>query len=557
MADFNIFRNWNKSKTLPENPAQADPKYSLVAFDGMKAVTIWGDEGWSILSGNEKERPDTEIYYAARVGIVFRSMQIRADAVANIPFDLVDVNSGEVVDSTDDWQNKVGFLPNPQGLLWLLESAWVISGRAYIHASKNGASVLKIFKPLAPGSVTYNVSKNDFTRKALTADGNSTQDLHYPPAIDKDGNPATGEFIVPVWMPDPDVEMGPPLKFPGKAALSAMGVLYNLDDAATGFFKRGMLHTYVFAVPEGTQQADKDQFEDMVRNKLTGSKNEWRTLFVNTELSKPIDMGGGLDELANVPLTKEERENVSIAMGIPMSILFSETARGLGGKGVVDADDRRLIEITALPDWRKIAYELNRQIFIPLGYRLVEHHEKMPVFQENETDRSTALTNYVNAFVADPELALIMAQMLGAKIPDDMLAQIETIVKEKKAQAEKIQQQTQQKLDQGAQSNPVANEPSSQSNTPEMNAEKTAELDKFQRKALKHVGQDVEFIAAEIPADELEYIHKLLPGCKTAEDVRRVFANVVDEKQDAYVNPLLVLAEAVNRASALVEAEKA
>ena len=47
------------------------------------------------MSGNDTERPDTNGFYSARVPIVFRGMQLRADGVASIPVDLVD-DSGVV-----------------------------------------------------------------------------------------------------------------------------------------------------------------------------------------------------------------------------------------------------------------------------------------------------------------------------------------------------------------------------------------------------------------------------------------------------------------------------
>jgi hypothetical protein len=483
---------------------------------GVRAVTIWGDEGWTIMSGNDKERPDTTGFYSARVPIVFRGMQLRADGVASIPFSLVDAKSGDEKDTSDDWQNECGFLPDPESLFWLLEAARTVSGEAYIYKSMNRNAFVKVLRVLAPASIKYNLDKNIFVR--AIKEGGITKDKIYPPALDEKGVPTPGESIVACWMDDPDVEKGQPLKFPAKAALSAMGVLFNLDESATGFFKRGMLHTYAFQVPPGTQQRDKEELEDRVKNFLTGVRNQWRTILTNIELSKPVDLGGGLEELANVPLVKEERENVSIALGVPYSKLFSQEARGLGGKGVVDADDRRLIKDTCLPEWKAIARDLNEQIFVPAGYRLVEHHESMNLFQENETDRSTAIVNLTTAFTQNPEIALIMAQTMGLNIDDDTEAKLQGIIDAKKAEPPA----------------PVAGNPAETPNNPaaqnvqgsqEMNAEKmTGDLDKWKRKALKAIGKAAPFESDFIPINVYARIVDALPGCKTAEDVRGVFA---------------------------------
>ena len=508
------------------------PKHTgngILMTDGVKAVTIWGDEGWSILSGNDKERPDTEPFYSARVPIVFRGMQLRADGVASIPFSLLD-SKGDEVDTSDDWQNVCGFLPNPESMFWLAAASRTLCGQHYFYKSANKYGVTKILRPLAPQTVRYNAEKDIFVR-GVTRNG-TTKDAIYQPAVDASGKVNPGESIVYLWMDDPDVEHGAPLKYPAKAALSAMGVLFNLDDAANGFFKRGMLHTFAFQVPAGTQMRDKEELEDKVKNLLSGVRNAWRTIFTNVDLSKPVDMGGGLDELANVPLVKEERENVSIALGVPYSKLFSAEARGLGGKGVVDADDRRLIKDTCLPEWKAIARDLNEQVFIPAGYRLQEHHEQMNLFQENETDRSTAIVNLTTAFTTNPEMALVLSDVMGLSIDDDSMAKIQAVIDKKNEQPRPAPiQPIQQTPPTETPNNPQAQ---NVEGSAEMVAEKiAAELAKWQRKALKSVGKSVSFDSDVIPASVSARISAELPRCKTEAQVKGVFAEAVTEKPEA------------------------
>lgn len=91
----------------------------------------------------------------------------------------------------------------------------------------------------------------------------------------------------------------------------------------------------------------------------------------------------------------------------------------MGGRGVVDADDRRLIADTALPEWLIIARELNRQVLNPLGYALRDRHEHMEVFSENQKDVMDTLSSYVKAFNTDPQMALIIASELGITFSDE------------------------------------------------------------------------------------------------------------------------------------------
>jgi hypothetical protein len=535
-------------------PKQKAP-YNLVAYDGEKAVTIWGDEGWTIMSGGDKERPDTEKFYAARVGIVFRAMQLRANGVASIPFDLVKVNDpknpddDEVVESSEKWTNQLGFMPYPELLFGLIESAWILGGKAYLYKSMNTYKTVKILRLLAPDTVKYNVEKDIFSRatKAQLA-----QDKFYAPAIDKDGKLSQdAETIVALWMPDPDVERGEPLKYPAKAALSAMGVLFNLDDAATGFFKRGMLHTYAFQVPAGTQPRDKEELEEKVKSMLSGIRNAWRTIFTNIDVSKYVDLGGDLEQLANVPLVREERENVSIALGVPYSKLFSAEAKALGGKGVVDADDRRLIEDSCLPDWKHIARGINEQVLLPLGYRLQEHHERMSMFQENELDRGQALQAYTDAFNTNPEVAMIVSEALGFKLPDELVKKFQAIVDRKNAEPKPVVVKgapVAGPADQPKPDNPdlQGNVGSGDMEAGKMAQEATVDLAKWQRKASKKVGQAVTFDSDAIPADVYAAIFAALPGCKTVEEVRAVFAEAEPAKVKA-ADPLLALAASINK----------
>jgi len=327
-------------------------------------------------------------------------------------------------------------MPNPELFFWLVEAAWTLYGRGYAHQSKNGYNIVKILRYLAPESITYDSDKNVFVRN----------NKDFPPAIDDKGKPQPGESIVSLWMPDPDVEKGPPLKSPGKAAFQAMDVIYNLDQSSLSFFKNGMLHTYVFKVGAGTQQTDVELLEERVNQKLRGSWNAFKALFLKTEKFEPVDIGGGLDWLSNVPLTKEKREDIAMALGIPMSKLFTESAAGLGGGGVVDSDDKKLITDTALPDWKNIVRQLNEQVFIPAGYRLVERHEKLDLFKDSEAALGETLTKYVTAFNTNPELAVELCEVLGITLSDEKKKALLAIARKKPepTQFETVNQPTNQ-----------------------------------------------------------------------------------------------------------------
>jgi phage portal protein BeeE len=507
--------------------------FNLRVISGNKAVTLWGDsnEGWNVISGNGVKK-DSVSDLASKVAIVFRGMTLRANAVSSIPFDMTDLK-GTVIDSSDDWKNECGFLPNPESLMWLIEGAWTLYGKAYLHQSRNTYDYVKILRYLAPESVSWDELKKMFMRN----------NKPFPPALDKNGKPEKGESIVSAYMPDPDVENGPPLKSPGSAAFAAMGILYNLDQSSLSFFKNGMLHTYIFKVGAGTQQADVELLEEKVNQKLRGTWNAFKALFLKTEKFEPVDIGGGLDWLSNVPLTKEKREDIAIALGVPMSMLFTDSASGLGGGGVASSDDKKIITMTALPDWKNIVRQLNEQVFIPAGYRLVERHEKLDVFKETESALGDTLTKYVTAFNTNPELAVELAGLLGITISDEQKSRLMTIARKKPepTQFETINQSSDKPVNQ--------EEPAPDTMK---SIEYNKELQRYQRKALKKIGQVVEFESEIIPLDILRGIKEGLVSCQSEDAIKSLFATkgVMKSRDIDRINndAILKLVDAINNA---------
>ncbi len=478
----------------------------IVAYDGAKAVTIWSDEGWAPIGATGEVEKDSPAYLAAAVAWLYRCNRIAANAVASIPFDIVRVKDNQVVDSTADWQNKLEIMPHPEKTMWLIASAQGLSGKAYFLKAANSSGYLKKLRYLSPGSVRFELKDDGsfvFKRKV----GN--QDVAFPPAVDQDEAASRAkESIAYLWMPDPDVELGPPLKFPGKAALAAAGVVANLDTALQGYFQRGMIKVTAFSVPANTPPGEKERFENKVRSFLSGVRNSFRTIFLRADKITPVIMGEGLGEMQNNTLVTEKREDMAAAYGIPFSKLLSSAVGGLGGSGVVESDDRDLIMDCALPWWKDIARELNRQVFEPMGYRMVERHETMELFQAVERSRSDALVNYVNAFSTEPELAAAWAEVLGLKIPPEAERIIQAYIQKKEQRRAEMSP-----LRQGASPGPGA---------------AADDLRRWQRKALKRVGQPCEFVSERIPAAVNLEIARSLPDCGDEGAVRALFAGYID-----------------------------
>ena len=122
-------------------------KDKSIFYDGKKAVSLWGDDltGWNVFAGEELYRGEVDSYRF--VPTMFRAVQLRANSVASMPFQLM--SGDEVYDDSLHWENKVGFMPNPHILLKLVESALIIAGSCYLFRERSiaGTKALRYHLP--------------------------------------------------------------------------------------------------------------------------------------------------------------------------------------------------------------------------------------------------------------------------------------------------------------------------------------------------------------------------------------------------------------------------
>src|SRR3990172_5016019 len=128
--------------------ANSMTKFKL--WDGRKAVDIWGDsnEGWTILGDDGKTNQGE---YYKFIPTLYRAVQLRSYSVSTMPFVLY--KGKKEYDSSTEWENKVGFLPNPATFLQLIESALVMFGRAYFFKERSVA-MIKALRYHLPSSIT-------------------------------------------------------------------------------------------------------------------------------------------------------------------------------------------------------------------------------------------------------------------------------------------------------------------------------------------------------------------------------------------------------------------
>jgi hypothetical protein len=265
-------------------------------------------------------------------------------------------------------------------------------------------------------------------------------------------------------------------------------------------------------------------------------------------------------DMQNNELTKEKREDIAAAFGVPMTKILSSEAKGLGGGGVSDGDDTRMITDEALPAFRQMAGELNRQLFIPLGYKMVDRANEMDIFKKDEKALSATFINLTSAWVAEPTVAQAMAITLGIEIPKEAQTILDAYAVQAKADKEEAKKQFAEGLKKPTDpketlrpkrdedEKAVAIETESVVGTVVedkfyKNPKADLDIDRWRRKALKNIGKPFEFVSDNIDKETMTAIQEALQTCKDADAVKGVFESCIgtpEPVQEIVPEPVLV-----------------
>ena len=461
-------------------------------------------EAWQFITGDDATSGDISNYMRS-IPWMFRGVDIRSSALTNIPFLIM--KGQDVFDDSEDWQNKLGFLPRPKQLFALIEAPLTIFGYSYLFREK---SVYKNtgLRYLLPTSIDAKINEK-------------TGEVSFTRSLNGKKIAYTSEDIVYLWKPDPFVEIGPPQSSPAMAAANACGVLLNVDLFATQFFKQGAVKTTLLTT-QNIAPAERDRLKSWWKRVL-GMDKAWQTDIINAEAVKPIQIGEGLESLQNNDLTESKRIDIAAALGIPYSVLFSNASN----RATAEQDDMHLYDKTIIPDAYFIQAVLNDQVFEPLGFQLQFHPDQMSIYQEDENERAQSLIHLINA-LEKPEEFLLASKILGYDIDPETLAAIEALVAEKDARRETmaaIIPSTEPKTPQEA---PVPAQEDEQDNRPQNM--RMIDLDKWQTKSLNRVKQgrpaDCPFESDHIEALTRASIKGALSEAESEDDVRAVFADL-------------------------------
>ena len=372
--------------------------------DGNKSIALsqYPPESWTILSGKSEQEQDTSEAVSkarAQVGILYRCLDIRRNAITRIPWE---ISRGDTVlwssEDTEcppelEWMELL-----PTQYLADIELMLCLCNQAYMLKERNRAKMLGL-KWLAKSTMTPLWDETNglvgFERR-ISAENKK----RFEP-----------DDILYIWRRNPEHETKPDVS-PAQAALSAANVVYGMDEFVKGYFNRGGVKLTLFGVPESTSTTERDRFNSVLKRMFRGVRSAWSTFVFNADQINPVTIGEGIGELHNDQLMNNRQNALVTTMGVPHSKLFSNAAN----YATAQQDDMAFYADTLIPDAVMIARQVNRQLLRPLGLAWTFHPEQMSVFQEDEEQRSVALLNYVQAGYP----LSVASEMLGLTLPRGM-----------------------------------------------------------------------------------------------------------------------------------------
>jgi HK97 family phage portal protein len=303
-----------------------------------------------------------------------RGVDVRCDAVADLPFAFVNIASDEALDE--------GELPEPllkhgiefEGMLNTVESWLTLYGQAYVFKAINRWGFVKDLKLMHPATIT---PKYD-PAQGLTG---------FERRLSGQTITLTEQECVYIWLPSRRSEIGPG-SAPAKAALTAAMLLRSGDDFTVLYYENGVIAPTIVTVPEGTAEAEKRRLEGWVQRAMSGLKKAFNVLALSEDV-KVSSLGQQLPlgSLALPEMTDKKREDIATAFGVPQSILFSNAANF----AVSESDNLHFYDKTVIPEARRIERALNRQLFGPLGWRLRFRPESLEMYQRLQAARAEKL----------------------------------------------------------------------------------------------------------------------------------------------------------------------
>jgi len=314
--------------------------------------------------------PDDNISLYRGVPYLYRAVRLRCDALSGVPIKLY---KGE---DEIDWPYPTSL----SELVWKWEASLMLKGAAYGEIVTNNSGYKK--------DVQY---RNPFGMYVEYRDGVITIKQNQSGAIWKN-NIFTGEYeMVYIAEFDPGQDI-----LPGIGSASAANVdaklMYSLSKFPEAYFEGGAMPVTMVGI-DTTDEGEINRIESFFKKVATGLKNAFRVVGVRGGSVDVKTITPPLKELAMPEISNEAKHNISVAFGIPKTLLDSEAAN----YATAVEDRKGFYEETLKPRARMYEAALNEQLLDRDDMRLEFAFDELDLFQDDENKRADRLLSFVQA----------------------------------------------------------------------------------------------------------------------------------------------------------------
>jgi hypothetical protein len=501
----------------------------FIMTDGLKAVSLTGEEGWSYLNQLPKT---TQLEQYATVAAVFRAFNLKANTVSNMPFTLY--KGDEEYDSSATWENKVGFLPNPSELFRLDTLSLIATNTAYNLRTKDalGYKTRGLYHAISY-SFTPNVDNATNELVSISRKVGNKIETYQP------DDPA----LIRLWRLDHTTEVLPSQNTEARAIASSAGQIFYADHWIKHFYESGGIAPTMIAM-KGLVMKDKIEEEEKSWTnwlKQVGRYIGRQAKVYNAEALEVKQLGSSVVDLKNNDVYRQALENIAMGTGIPLSLLLSNSANMATAE--VEKSTWYSSDIIPLCNW--LAYEYNRQVFVPLGLRLEFTPESMDEAQEEKLSPKEIID--VIAAAPSADICLETFKTLGIEITDGLELAITKYFAEKNNKPEPPVVPAAPASIQP----PMVEKPA-----PVVPAKWIPSIDELEEKrvwcevALRKLkkADSLDFVYEPhfggLPANAQTYVIDRLPNAKTANEVKAIFDDINVPAED---NAIKLLADKLDK----------
>lgn len=353
---------------------------TLTSLTRQDLIRWWGDQ--------EAQNQKSPEKLQGRIATLFRCVEIRAQALSGAPRQLEDLDGNVVAvanftaPDVDGRLTEEGlpFTADFDDLLWRTEVAQLFRSRAYWHMLRNRVRPVEL-RYYDPRTITPLYSETaGLTGFERTINGRRPVPLRL-------------EDVAYFHRPGlAELETG---AAPGQVAAVAAATQDYLDRFLDAFFEKGAtMKTLVFTESDPGPE-EKKRIKEYLTRVLTGIGNAFGVEVLSAAL-KVERLVPPLKELVLPDIRDAKQREICIAMGVPLSLVFSDAAN----YAVSEQDDDNFYTKTMIPEANFVARQANR-LLKRHGLRLVFRFDQMEWYQAREAKKVTQMVQLFDRQAAD------------------------------------------------------------------------------------------------------------------------------------------------------------